>query len=189
MLHAIYELAMNADVQERLFKSLFDETKNLNQSSSDYFDHVVNKAIYLDAFLKETLRKYPPLNVIHRRVKTDGYKLNGLSLPKDTIIEISSYAVHHNPEYYPNPDQFLPERFLPENKHKLIPYSYLPFSDGPRACVGMRFALQEMKLCIAKLVLRYRFAPTDGTPQRPEFIKGIPFLGTKTFPVKILMRK
>lgn len=59
-----------------------------------------------------------------------GYTLEGVHLPKDTLIEINTYAIQRDPEYYPEPDRFNPERFLPENKHHLVPYTYLPFGAG-----------------------------------------------------------
>ena len=71
------------------------------------------------------------------------------------------YAIHHDPEYYPNPYNFDPERFMPENRDKLVPYTYMPFGAGPRNCVGMRFALMELKMCLIQLLRQYRILPGD----------------------------
>ena len=73
------------------------------------------------------------------------------------------HAVHHNPEFYPNPYRFDPERFMPENRDKLIPYTYLPFSTGPRNCVGLRFALMEAKTAVVRIINKYKFVRSVNT--------------------------
>ena len=124
-----------------------------------------------------------------RRVKDEaGYNLAGIHLPKDQAINISVYGVHHNPEYYPEPERFNPDRFMPENKQNLVPYTYLPFGAGPRNCIGMRFAYQELKLCLAKLITRYQFEATKDTPEKLTFKRASPILNTLTFPCKISKR-
>ena len=70
----------------------------------------------------------------------------------------------HNAEYYVNPQIWDPERFMPENRDKLVPYTYMPFGIGPRNCVGMKFALMEAKTTVALLVNKYRFIRVDKTP-------------------------
>ena len=89
----------------------------------------------------------PPVGRLQRRVNKDGYMLGGYGpLEKDTTVEIAAYAVHYSPEYYPNPDQFRPERFLKENKHLLVDYTYLPFGQGPRNCIVSLTALANIML-------------------------------------------
>ncbi|KAH9394090.1 Cytochrome P450 3A4 [Tyrophagus putrescentiae] len=188
--HAIFELIKNPDVQERLVEEIREALVDIkDESSVEYFEKVVNGISYLDGAIKETLRMYPPVTVLFRRVKAEtGYTLEGVHLPKDTLIEINTYAIQRDPEYYPEPDRFNPERFLPENKHHLVPYTYLPFGAGPRNCIGMRFAYQEIKLCLAKVLLRYRFERTEGTPEKLTFKKASPLLNTRTFPAKVVRR-
>lgn len=158
-------------------------------SSQEFFDIVVNGSPYLDAVIKESLRLYPPVIRIERRVTSEkGYTISGVHLPKDTLIEISTYAVHHDEKYFPDPFVFKPERFLLENKHLLTPYTYLPFGQGPRNCVGMRFAYQEIKLCLAKIIRRYRFTTTPDTPEKLSFKPGSLLLNVKSFPLKMSKR-
>src|SRR5699024_4497212 len=141
--HCIYELVQHPDVQERLSETLQQSLHGLDVNSDEYLEKVMTQIPYLDAVIKETLRKYPPLTRVERRCSIDGYKLGGITLEKDQHIEIPLYAVHHNPEYYPEPERFNPDRFMPENKHLLVPYTYMPFGLGPRNCLGLRFAYQE----------------------------------------------
>ena len=86
-----------------------------------------------------------------------------MTLYKGQVVEIPIYAIHHSEEYYENPEKFNPERFLPENRDQIIPYTYLPFGSGPRNCIGMRFALMEAKLCLGQIVRRFRFVRSPKT--------------------------
>lgn len=85
----------------------------------------------------ESLRKYPPVPAF-RRVCTKKYKVPGteIVLEEDSTVLIPVYGIHHDPQYYPNPDKFDPERFSDENKKKRHPFAFLPFGEGPRMCIG-----------------------------------------------------
>lgn len=191
--NCLFELAKYPDVQNKLFEelnsNLADFLTDEAMTSQEYFEIVVNGSPYLDATIKETLRRYPPAIRIERRITSEkGYTISGVHLPKDTLIEISAYAVHHDSEYFPEPFVFKPERFLPENRQNLKPYSYIPFGQGPRNCIGMRFAYQEIKLFLAKVIRRYRFSTTPNTPQKLSFKPGSLLLNVKSFPLKVSRR-
>jgi len=91
------------------------------------------------------------------------------------MVQIPIYAIHHDPQYYPNPNQFNPERFMPENKDRLIPYTYLPFGTGPRNCVGLRFALINIKTAVAKILRKFKFVKTENTKTEFEYKKFVVF--------------
>ncbi|KAH9405750.1 Cytochrome P450 3A4, partial [Tyrophagus putrescentiae] len=186
--HALYLLAKNNEFQERLHDEIVEALEGLKENSEKYIDKLLNNIPLLEATIKEVLRLYPPISVIFRRSTTDNYDLGGYIIPKGTNVEMSSYAIHRNPENYTDPDAFNPKRFLPENAHLLKPYTYLPFGAGPKNCLGMRFAYQEIKLCLVKLICRYRFSNTSKTPEELTFSKGSPLLVTETFPVGIAKR-
>ncbi|KAF7286472.1 hypothetical protein GWI33_005111 [Rhynchophorus ferrugineus] len=78
-----------------------------------------------------------------------------LEIPTEGLIWILSHAIHRDPKYYEDPNKFDPERFSIENKHKIRPYTYLPFGLGPRNCIGSRFALLEIKILFFKLLLNF----------------------------------
>ncbi|KAJ6220315.1 hypothetical protein RDWZM_006127 [Blomia tropicalis] len=162
-------------------------SNDMDPNSLEYFN-IVTRLPYLEATIKETLRKYPPLARLERRLGIDSYELGGIHLQKDQLIEISTLGVHYNPEYYPMPEKFDPSRFMPENKDKLYDYAYIPFGEGPRNCVGMRFAYQEIKLCLATIVRRFRFVPIEQTPEKLIFNRYCFVLTTKPFFLKVEKR-
>lgn len=88
-------------------------------------------------FLSETLRKYPPLAMHMRRCNQD-YKIpnSDVTIEKGVNLCVPVLAIQKDPEYFPDPERFDPERFGEENKRKLRPFSYMPFGEGPRVCIG-----------------------------------------------------
>jgi cytochrome P450 len=97
-------------------------------------------------------------------------------LKKGTIIHFPIYAMHHNPKFFPDPEKFRPERFL-KSENPVSPasqFSYIPFGGGPRVCIGMRFAMAEMKIAMAKLLAEFRIVSTPET--RLDLMEGDSFL-------------
>ncbi|XP_054162169.1 uncharacterized protein LOC128960123 [Oppia nitens] len=156
----LYELALNQDCQQKLY----DEIKCVIDSNGQISYNELSLLPYLDSCLMETLRLHSPAERLERKT-IDDYKLGntGITLYKGQQIEIPIYAIHHSEEFFTNPYEFNPERFMPENRHNIIPYTYLPFGAGPRNCIGMRFALLEAKLVLVDIIEKYRFFSTDKT--------------------------
>ncbi|CAG2112673.1 unnamed protein product, partial [Medioppia subpectinata] len=150
-----YELALNPDVQQNLYEEVMSSLDT--NGEIDY--EVLTKLPFLDAVIAETLRLHSPIVKVGNIAAQD-YKLGntGIIIQKGQTVEIPIYAIHHSKQNYPNPEMFIPDRFLPENRHKIIPYTYLPFTSGPRNCIGMRFALMEVKLCLAHIIRRFQFS-------------------------------
>ncbi|CAG2177168.1 unnamed protein product, partial [Oppiella nova] len=151
-----YELALNPHIQRH------SQKKSILPSIPT--EGSLARLPYLDAVLSETLRLHPPSLRLTRLAATD-YKLDktGITIQKGQQIEIPVYAIHTCKENYPNPFQFNPDRFMPENRHNMKPYTYLPFGAGPRSCIGMRFALLEAKLALAHIIRRFNFIKTQNT--------------------------
>lgn len=105
----------------------------------------LNEMKLLERVIKESLRLYPSVPVIQRTLDEDT-KIGEYLVPKDTTISLLIYMLHRNPEIYPNPDVFDPDRFLPENSAKRHPYAYLPFSAASRNCIG---ELIDMQVALA----------------------------------------
>ncbi|XP_072761649.1 cytochrome P450 4C1-like [Anoplolepis gracilipes] len=115
---------------------------------------------YLERCLKETLRLYPSVFFILRKTAED-VKLQSYVVPSGTNIYLNIWGVHRDPNFWPNPEVFDPDRFLPEKIKNRHPYSYIPFSAGPRNCIGQRFGLLEMKAVVAPLIHNFYLEPVD----------------------------
>lgn len=152
------------------------------------YDQLANLE-YLEACINETLRLHTSILLLERSPSED-YKLGdtGIVVEKDIVIQIPIHCIHHSEEFYPDPNRFIPDRFLPENRDKLVPYTFLPFGAGPRNCVGMRFALMEAKLAIVKIVQKFEFVRCEKTKVPLEFKPGAGLLMAKDVTVKVLKR-
>lgn len=106
---------------------------------------------------KESLRMYPPLPLYGRDTLED-IVVGGYEIPKGTPVVISPYATHHRPELWTNPDTFDPDRFLPNAESERHRYAYIPFSAGPRICIGNHFALMEATLVLTTLLRNFEFS-------------------------------
>ena len=147
--NACYLLATHPDVQDKCYQEISDKCPD--RSNIDY--DTLHNLPYLDMVISETLRLYPPGFFVNRAIKED-VTINNIRINSDSMIGLPIYAIHHNANYWPDPEQFIPERFTPEEKAKRHPLSYLPFGDGPRNCIGMRLALLEVKLAVVSIIQR-----------------------------------
>ncbi|KAK7867290.1 hypothetical protein R5R35_002117 [Gryllus longicercus] len=161
MSFALHELAVNPDIQEKLREEV-DATYEKCGGKLTY--DAVQEMDYLDKVLSEALRKYPPGHVLVRQCTRD-YAVPGSSvvLEKGLRVLVPVYAMHHDAKYYPEPERFDPERFSPEQKAQRPPFTYLPFGEGPRLCIGMRFGLLQAKVGLAALISRYQFHVCERT--------------------------
>jgi len=144
-------------VREKLLQEL-DSLGDARDSSAIF------RLPYLNAVCAETLRIYPIGMLTFPRVVKTPLQLMGYQLEPDTILVGCIYLTHHRQDLYPEPKQFKPERFL---ERQFSPYEYLPFGGGSRRCIGMAFAMFEMKVVLATVLSRYDLALADNRPVRP----------------------
>ncbi|XP_058449383.1 uncharacterized protein LOC131429332 [Malaya genurostris] len=175
MTYTLYELALNQKAQEKARKCVLDifTTNNGNLS----YESVSNMG-YLDQCINETLRKHPPVAILERNADKD-YRIpnSDLVIQKGRKIMIPTYAMHHDPEHFPDPEAYNPDRFSPEEVAKRDPYCFLPFGEGPRICIGMRFGQIQARVGLATLLRSFRFSVCDKTQipvrySRTNFILG-----------------
>ncbi|HTP08820.1 MAG TPA: cytochrome P450 [Anaerolineae bacterium] len=148
---ALYLLGQHPDamarVRDEVDTGLKGEPPNIENTAS---------LRYLQCVIDETLRMYPPIHLGTRRILSD-LQFEGYDLPAGKRANYSIYLTHRNPEHWPDPGAFNPDRFLPENERGRRPYTYLPFGGGPRNCIGAAFAQVEAKIVIARLIQTFDF--------------------------------
>lgn len=152
--NALYELALNHDIQDKLREEI-NEHYQTNNNEWNYEN--IKMMPILDAVFKETLRKYPLLTVLSRKSVEDyTFEDIKISIPKNTTVLIPVFGIHRDPNIYQNPEVFDIDRFKGEAASKIHPMHYLPFGNGPRNCIGGRFAIFQVKIALIKIIHGYK---------------------------------
>uniref|UniRef100_A0A1Y1KP85 Cytochrome P450 n=1 Tax=Photinus pyralis TaxID=7054 RepID=A0A1Y1KP85_PHOPY len=161
-----HELAVNADIQERLQLEVDDI---MRQCEGNITYEALSKMEYMDMVVSETMRKWPS-PVFSNRACTKSYTIEpekegekAVKLNVNDPILIPIFAIHRDENNYENPTRFDPERFNRENKASVLPYQFIPFGVGPRSCIGNRFALMETKLAFFYLLSKFNLVVTEKT--------------------------
>ncbi|KAJ8290205.1 hypothetical protein GJAV_G00009910 [Gymnothorax javanicus] len=147
----LYSLACNPDHQQTAREEVLQVLEG--KDSMDWED--LNKIPYTTMCIKESLRLYPPVPGHSRQLSKPMTFCDGRTLPAGSRISASVFCLHRNSTVWENPDEFNPLRFLPENSAKRSPHAFIPFSAGPRNCIGQNFAMNEMKVVIALTLQRF----------------------------------
>ncbi|XP_040899923.1 cytochrome P450 4B1 [Toxotes jaculatrix] len=116
----------------------------------------LNKIPYTTMCIKESLRLYPPVPGMSRQITKPITFVDGRTVPEGCHVGTSVFGIHRNAAVWENPEVFDPLRFLPENVSRRSPHAFVPFSAGPRNCIGQNFAMNEMKVVIALTLKRYQ---------------------------------
>ncbi|KAH8410926.1 hypothetical protein KR222_011719, partial [Zaprionus bogoriensis] len=183
---ALYELARNEDIQHRLREEIEEAIANHGENGELSFE-AVQKMKYLDQVISETLRMYP-VATEHLRRTNARYEVPGNSkyyLPAGAQLVIPVYSIHHDPEYYPEPEKFQPERFTDETIQQRPTCAYMPFGQGPRICIGMRFGKIKMAVGLIALLRHFRFGLAPDTPQPMQYKKHSFLLHTHEFQLQV----
>lgn len=177
-----YNLAQNPETQRQLQEEI-DEM----MASHGVFDYEsVNSLKYLDMCINETLRLQTPI-LRNNRICAEEITIKGLTIPKGMIINIPTYGLAHDPDFWEEPDKFNPERM--RDMTRIDPMVFQPFGAGQRNCIGMRFAMMEIKLCMAKLLHRFSFEPTEDTPKPPlQLIMGLSMNAAIDYKLRVVRR-
>ncbi|XP_067675484.1 cytochrome P450 10-like isoform X1 [Haliotis asinina] len=181
----LYALASSPEVQDKLHAEVMREVG----PTAPLTEEALSNMPYLKACLKEGFRMRYPVPTGTARILQNGLNLNGYYIPKDTIIIMNNPRLLKNPEYVKDPEKYIPERWLRNHTGQLtnnIPgVGLLPFSFGPRKCVGQRFAEQELNLAAVKVLQNFKISLPEGF-EEPDIIyevfgtfsKPIPFIFT-----------
>ncbi|PSN52371.1 Cytochrome P450 9e2 [Blattella germanica] len=156
-------LAVYPDIQNKLQDEI---DQSLTDNDGKFTYESIHNMKYLDMVVSETLRLYPPAVVTDRKCVKE-YNLPSeppITLKPGDLLWLPIFALHRDPEYFPNPEKFDPERFSEENKNNIRPYTYIPFGAGPRNCIGNRFALMETKIALVHLLSSFNLKVVSKTP-------------------------
>uniref|UniRef100_A0A147BMP3 Putative cytochrome p450 cyp3/cyp5/cyp6/cyp9 subfamily protein n=1 Tax=Ixodes ricinus TaxID=34613 RepID=A0A147BMP3_IXORI len=173
-----YCLALYPECQEKVIEEIDNAVK---QSGVTY--ESLKDMPYLEAAISESLRLYTLDSLLMRRC-TQETSVAGIKVHPGMSIEIPIHGMHRDPEFFPEPDCFKPERFLPENKEALVPYTYQAFGAGPRNCVGQRMGMLQAKATLACLLQKIEFQRCSET-QVPLKLQARSLALQSTEPVKL----
>lgn len=156
---AIYQLSINPEIQ----KIAYEEALIMIGRDKEPME-------FLEAVIKETLRLYPSVPILARLLDQDT-NINGKIHPKGSSVTVVTYILHRNEKYFPNPEKFDPNRFL-NTANKIHPFAFIPFSAGPRNCIGQKFAMMELKIVLSMVLRNFEILPAvDFQPlQVPELV-------------------
>ncbi|XP_058837419.1 probable cytochrome P450 9f2 isoform X1 [Topomyia yanbarensis] len=176
-----YELLANPDVQQKLYEEIVATDELLRGNSLTY--DALQKMQYMDMVVSETLRLWPPApfsdRVCVKDYLFDDGKGTRVKIDKGQTLWFPITALHHDPQYYPDPYKFDPERFSEANRSQINPTVYLPFGIGPRNCIGSRFALMEVKAVLYNLLKNFTFERTEKSKIPLRLAESIVALQTK----------
>ncbi|KAJ3287947.1 hypothetical protein HDU79_005313 [Rhizoclosmatium sp. JEL0117] len=176
---ALFELAQ----RPRIVETCLQEIVNVGiEDGVVPTDKQISELQYIERVIKETLRFHTPVRAISKQAQCDNVLPGGYKVNSGTNCIIALDAMHHNPDVWADPESFDPDRWLPEAESQRSLYSWLPFSIGPRGCIGRQFAIQEAKIGLAKFLRRFSFTALD-----PEKVSYNPNVIT-TAPVNMWMK-
>ncbi|XP_016998141.2 probable cytochrome P450 4d21 [Drosophila takahashii] len=159
--HALRVISRHPKVQQCIYEELLsvlgpDPNSPVTQS-------LLLDLKYLECVIKETMRLYPPVPIVGRYIPED-LRVGDKTIPGDTSVLLMPYYVFRDPKYFPDPLVFRPERWLNGKEASLPTYAYIPFSSGPKNCIGKKFAYLQIKTLISKVIRHYELLPLGADP-------------------------
>jgi cytochrome P450 len=148
--YTLYLLSTHPDVERRVFAEVRDVVGDRLPAMGD-----VKALAYTERVIKESMRLFPPAWTTGREARED-LEVRGHRIPKGAQILMSQWIVHRDPRWFPNPEGFDPDRWLPDRARALPRFAYFPFGGGPRICIGNHFAMMEATLILALVVQKWQ---------------------------------
>ncbi|XP_049778086.1 cytochrome P450 4g15 [Schistocerca cancellata] len=147
-------MGIHQDIQDKVIQEL-DEIFGDSDRPATFQDTLEMK--YLERCILETLRMFPPVPIIARQLHEE-LKLASMdvTLPAGCTVVVGTYKIHHREDIYPNPEVFNPDNFIPEKTADRHYYAFIPFSAGPRSCVGRKYAMLKLKIILSTILRNYR---------------------------------
>ncbi|XP_019870625.2 cytochrome P450 4C1 [Aethina tumida] len=178
-------IANHKEIQDKIYEEIFSIFGDSDRKIT-FTD--LQDLKYLERCIKESLRLYPSVPMISRITSEEIITSDGYKIPPKTSVNISIFDMHRNENYFENPEVFDPDRFLPENTQNRHPFVYIPFSAGPRNCIGQKFALIEIKTVITGILRNFVLEPVD-TPDTITLITDLVIRSKDGIRIKFIKRK
>ncbi|KAK7603328.1 hypothetical protein V9T40_003327 [Parthenolecanium corni] len=179
----LFELSQHSDIQDRCYNEIINVIgENLENTNVQDFKNLK----YLENVINETLRLYTPVPLIARKVEEDIRLPSNYVLPAGSAVNFNLLALHRNKKYFPKAEEFIPERFDDRDMYSQG-FNFVPFSAGPRNCLGQKFAMLEMKVVLSVILLHYRLLPSEHVKELT-LETGIVLQSLENFPVRITTR-
>lgn len=156
-------LASLPAVQDKVYQELYEIYGDADAEDLPVTHEDLTRMKYLECVIKETMRLFPAAPVILREV-TEDLKIGEYTLPKGSYAAIGIINLQRSDKYWPDPLEFNPDRFLPEENTKIHPFTFMGFSGGPRNCIGLVSAMMAMKTILATMLRRYRLKKDNVLP-------------------------
>uniref|UniRef100_A0A7N8WQV7 aromatase n=1 Tax=Mastacembelus armatus TaxID=205130 RepID=A0A7N8WQV7_9TELE len=153
----LYNLARHQHYQETCRQEVMDLMEGRDRHEIQWED--LSNLPFTTMCIRESLRLHSPVQAVTRKYTKDIALPGDCTVPKGTICLVSIYGTHHNPDVWTNPQEFNPMRFDPNNIMGRASHAFIPFSSGPRNCIGQKFALAELRVVVALTLLRFRLSP------------------------------
>ncbi|XP_038154841.1 cytochrome P450 4F3 isoform X1 [Cyprinodon tularosa] len=150
----LYNLARHPHYQEKCRQEVMELMDGRNGDEIEWED--LSNLSFTTMCIKESLRLHPPVQAVTRKYTQDMTLPGDLTVPEGVICLVSLYGTHHNPEVWSNPHEFDPLRFDPANIKSHSSHGFIPFSSGPRNCIGQKFAMAELRVVLALTLLKFR---------------------------------
>ncbi|CDQ58410.1 unnamed protein product [Oncorhynchus mykiss] len=175
----LYSLACNSEHQQICRDEVISALEG--RDTMEWED--LSKIPYTTMCIKESLRLYPPVPGMSRKITKPMTFFDGRTVPEGCLVGTSIFGIHRNATVWENPNAFDPLRFLPKNSAKRSPHAFVPFSAGPRNCIGQNFAMNEMKVVVAQTLKRYQL--TEDPMKKPKMIPRLVLRSLNGIHVKI----
>lgn len=164
LMFLFYNIAKYADAQEKLLAEI-NQTFPGGQKEEITLSKL-SRLSYMDCVMKESMRMYTTVPMFGRETQEEFTLSCGRTLPVGSNVTLCSSLIHSDPEIFPNPEEFIPDRFMQESSNADgRAFTYIPFSAGPRGCIGQKMAMMEMKMVVVRVLQNLSLAlPQDYPP-------------------------
>ncbi|XP_038575792.1 cytochrome P450 4F3 isoform X2 [Micropterus salmoides] len=153
----LYNLARHEHYQEKCRQEVMDLMQGRDRHEIEWED--LSSLPFTTMCIRESLRLHSPVQAVTRKYTQDMALPGDCTVPQGAICLVSIYGTHHHPAVWTDPHEFLPLRFDPANTEGRASHAFIPFSSGPRNCIGQKFALAELRVVVALTLLRFRLTP------------------------------